>query len=101
MNEMFYETFVIIIIDRCGKNYGWRMFEGSRCNDGFEDYDGAGCADLDRADYAFPSFEYCHFDYDSASEEYDVCGDRAVTGLSIIGESGHNTNKCMLSRYYV
>ncbi|CAN0083513.1 unnamed protein product [Ectocarpus sp. 6 AP-2014] len=71
----------------CGKDFGWRMFEGSRCNDGFEGYDGGECSGLDRADYAFPIFEYCHFDYDSSQEEFDACGDRTVTGLSVIG--GH------------
>ncbi|CAN0086784.1 unnamed protein product, partial [Laminaria digitata] len=43
-------------IVKCGYNYGWNAFEGSRCN---ED----SCGDLDRADYVFPTFEYCHFDY--------------------------------------
>lgn len=62
------------------------MFEGSRCNDGFEGYDGGECSGLDRANYAFPVFEYCHFDYDSSEEEFDACGDRTVTGLSVIGE---------------
>lgn len=72
---------------RCGRDYGWRMYEGDRCNDG---YDGAdGCTDLKREDYAFPTFQYCHFDYDSGSDEYDVCGDRTVTGLSVIGENDH------------
>ncbi|CAN0066878.1 unnamed protein product, partial [Ectocarpus sp. 13 AM-2016] len=62
-----------------------------RCNDGFEGYDGGECSGLDRADYAFPvfencHFEYCHFDYDSSQEEFDACGDRTVTGLSVVGE---------------
>ncbi|CAM9722151.1 unnamed protein product, partial [Laminaria digitata] len=70
-------------IIECGKDYGWRMFEGDRCNDG---YDGADdCSGLDRRDYTFPTFQYCHFDYDSSSDEHDVCGDRTVTGLSVIG----------------
>eukprot|EP00903_Cladosiphon_okamuranus_P016929 g15605.t1 len=74
------------VVER-GNDYGWRMFEGSRCNDGYEDYLGDDCAGLDRARYVFPVFEYCHFDYNSSVEEYDACGDRVVTGLSIIG--GH------------
>eukprot|EP00752_Nemacystus_decipiens_P008421 g7527.t1 len=65
----------------CGKDYGWRMFEGTRCNDGYEDYPGDDCEELDRADYTFPVFQYCHFDYDS---EYE-CGDRSVTGLAVMG----------------
>lgn len=69
---------------RCGNNYGWREFEGSRCNDGLESHN---CTALDRADYTFPAFEYCHFGYDSADEEHDACGDRVVTGLSVIGEA--------------
>lgn len=69
---------------RCGYNYGWNTFEGSRCHD---EIDGAGaCPELDRADYVFPTFEYCHFDYDSSSDTVNVCGDRIVTGLSVIGE---------------
>lgn len=71
---------------RCGKDYGWRMFEGSRCNDGYEGYSGDNCAGLDRAAYTFPIFEYCHFDYDSSAEEFDACGDRTVTGLSVMGK---------------
>lgn len=72
------------LIYRCGNNYGWRTLEGSRCNDG---YDGADCSvDVDPTGYAFPTFEYCHFDYDSSSEAVDICGDRTITGLSIIGE---------------
>lgn len=63
---------------RCGQDYGWTMFEGSRCN--------GDCSGLDRADYAFPVFEYCHFDYDSTGDDVDVCGDRTVTGLAVIGE---------------
>lgn len=68
---------------RCGYNYGWNTFEGSRCNEGFDGADA--CPDLDRADYVFPTFEYCHFDYDSSSDIVNLCGDRLVTGLSIIG----------------
>ena len=60
------------------------MFEGSRCNDCFG---GSNCAALDRADYVFPTFEYCHFGYDSSGEEYDACGDRTVTGLSVVGKA--------------
>lgn len=73
-----------ITIIRCGYNYGWNTFEGSRCNEGFNGADA--CPDLDRADYVFPTFEYCHFDYDSSSATVNVCGDRLVTGLSIIGQ---------------
>lgn len=57
------------------------MFEGSRCNEEAGD-----CSGVDRAAYTFPTFEYCHFDYDSTTDEHDACGDRAVTGLSVIGE---------------
>lgn len=73
------------MIHRCGKDYGWRMFEGDRCNDGYDEADG--CSGLDRGDYVSPTFQYCHFDYDSGSDDYDVCGDRTVTGLSVIGEN--------------
>lgn len=72
---------------RCGNDYGWTMFEGARCNDGYEGYPGDDCAGLDRANYAFPVFQYCHFDYDSSAEEFDACGDRSITGLSIMGET--------------
>lgn len=70
------------------------MFEGARCNDGYEGYPGDDCAGLDRANYAFPVFQYCHFDYDSSAEEFDACGDRSITGLSIMGETDKQDTSC-------
>lgn len=81
-----------ILVDRCGNNYGWVRFEGSRCTEYSEDTYGP-CADVDRSSFTFPYFEYCHFDYDSSpsSEDeytggYDLCGDRSVLGNTVIGE---------------
>ena len=78
--------------DRCGNNYGWVRFEGSRCTEYSEDEYGV-CADTDRSGYTFPIFEYCHFDYDSSissEDDYtggnDICGDRSVLGTTVIGE---------------
>ena len=77
--------------DRCGNNYGWVRFEGSRCTEYSEDTYGS-CVDIDRSGYTFPVFEYCHPDYFSSSSSednytsgIDICGDRNVTGSSVIG----------------
>ena len=77
---------------RCGNNYGWVRFEGSRCTAYSEDSYGA-CADADRSGYTFPIFEYCHPNYypsSSSQDEYmdgvNICGDRSVTGSTVIGE---------------
>ena len=54
------------------------------------------CVDLDRSEFTFPIFEYCHPDYysDKDSErdfvgDVDVCGDRLITGHSVIGKLLH------------
>ena len=67
-------------------------FEGSRCTEYSEDAYGP-CADVDRSDFTFPVFEYCHVDYDSSpssEDEYtggnDICGDRSAVGNTVIGE---------------
>eukprot|EP00903_Cladosiphon_okamuranus_P006181 g6078.t1 len=80
-----------IDIVECGKNYGWSRFEGSRCLDEREDRDGP-CDGADRSGITFPEFEYCHPDYyDDIDEEQDftdgvdICGDRSLTGLAVIG----------------
>ena len=77
---------------RCGNNYGWVRFEGSRCTEYSEDTYGS-CADADISGYTFPVFEYCHFDYDSSlssQDDYtngnDICGDLSVVGNTVIGE---------------
>lgn len=52
------------------------------------------CRDLDRSEYTFPVFEYCHPDYYSDTDDevefvggVDVCGERLITGHSVIGKS--------------
>ena len=81
---------------RCGNNYGWVRFEGSRCTEFSED-DYGPCANADRSGYVFPIFEYCHFDFDSSpssQEDYtggnNICGDRGIVGNSVIGELALN-----------
>ena len=78
--------------DRCGNNYGWVRFEGSRCTEYSQNTYGP-CADVDRSGFTFPVFEYCHINYDSSpsSEDVytggnDICGDRSVVGNTVIGE---------------
>lgn len=75
---------------RCGNDYGWSIFEGSRCQVEQEDRIGT-CAGRSRAGYTFPMFEYCHPNYpadpDSVSDltgGVDVCGARAIEGLAVI-----------------
>lgn len=77
---------------RCGKNYGWSHYEGSRCQSDVQERNGL-CKDLDRSKFTFPIFEYCHPDYYSdadGEEEFvggvNVCGDRLITGHSVIGK---------------
>lgn len=77
---------------RCGKNYGWSIFEGSRCLQSQEARIGS-CAAKSRAGFTFPIFQYCHADYyDDASGEstytagVDICGDRSVVGNAVIGK---------------
>ena len=79
-------------VGRCGNNYGWARFEGSRCTEFSEDTYGP-CADVDRSSFTSPVFEYCHVDYDSSpssEDEYtggnDICGDRSIVGNTVIGE---------------
>lgn len=78
---------------RCGKNYGWSRFEGSRCQEAQEDRDGT-CAGASRSGFTFPYFEYCHPDYDSTTGDEadfvgnsDPCGTRQLTGHAVIGAS--------------
>lgn len=77
---------------RCGNNYGWGKFEGTRCQVERESFYGT-CDGTDRSDYTFPVFEYCHPDYFSnIADEVgntggaDICGRRVVTGNAVIGE---------------
>lgn len=79
---------------RCGNNYGWSRFEGSRCQEAAEDRLGP-CDGVDRSDFTFPIFEYCHPDYDSsvASEDaftggVDICAATTLRGNAVIGKSG-------------
>lgn len=79
---------------RCGNNYGWSEFEGSRCQEAQEDRDGD-CAGRSRSGFTFPYFEYCHPDYNSdtaAEQEFtagvDICGDRTLIGHAVIGAWG-------------
>lgn len=72
--------------NRCGNNYGWSRFEGSRCQEAMEERDGS-CLDADRSGFTFPLFEYCHPDYyssDADEDAYvagvDICGSRLLTG---------------------
>lgn len=71
--------------NRCGEDYGWNTFEGSRCLNS--------CSGVSRSGYTFPFFEYCHPDYDSKAagesvftDGKDICGSRAVEGLAVICE---------------
>lgn len=77
---------------RCGNNYGWSRFEGSRCQVAQIERDGT-CVGADRTGFTFPYFEYCHPGYldDAAGEEalrggVDICGDKRLTGNAVIGE---------------
>lgn len=78
---------------RCGQDYGWNRFEGDLCHrdNEFAEAELGDCADASR-DYVSPYFQYCHPGYDSATDDnkytggIDVCGDRAVTGMAVIGE---------------
>ncbi|CAM9355064.1 unnamed protein product, partial [Choristocarpus tenellus] len=77
----------------CGNNYGWRRFEGGRCNEAVEDDFSVPCSAIDRSPYTFPTFQYCHPNYDSSSDSEvytggnDICGDRKVVGSAVIGKS--------------
>ncbi|CAM9182128.1 unnamed protein product, partial [Laminaria digitata] len=80
-----------IDIVECGKNYGWSHYEGSRCQSDVQERNGL-CKNLDRSEFTFPVFEYCHPDYYSDADgedefvgDVDVCGDRLITGHSVIG----------------
>lgn len=90
-------------LDRCGNDYGWSRFEGSRCQSAQEDRFDDSCSDLSRSGLVFPIFEYCHPDYDSSESdegEYtdgqDICGARTVVGNAVIGEKnpGHLVLYC-------
>lgn len=77
---------------RCGNNYGWVRFEGTRCTEFSEDAYGP-CSDADRGFMTPPIFEYCHYDYDSSIDseavytgDNDLCGDRTVEGNTVIGK---------------
>lgn len=77
---------------RCGKNYGWGRFEGSRCQEAVEDLYETPCEGVDRSPYEFPIYEYCHPSYysDKASEDpftggVDICGERKIVGNGAIG----------------
>lgn len=78
---------------RCGNNYGWSRFEGTRCQEAVQGNKlNPMCEHIDRSEFEFPYFEYCHPDYhsDKASEREftgnnDFCGDRLITGHAVIG----------------
>ena len=79
------------VSERCGNNYGWSRFEGSRCQEAQQDRDGP-CAGADRSGFTFPLFEYCHPDFDSEAEDQqdftagvDICGSGMLTGSAVIG----------------
>ncbi len=93
---LFNRTVSCCCFCRCGNNYGWARLEGNRCEDENEGTFGP-CADADRTGFTPPMFEYCHADYyaDTAEEAefvagVDICGDRIVTGNSVIGERGYH-----------
>lgn len=77
--------------NRCGNNYGWSRFEGSRCQEAVEYRDGP-CLDADRSGFTFPIYEYCHPDYyaddegeDAFTDGVDICGGRLITGHAVMG----------------
>lgn len=79
-------------VQRCGNDYGWSRFEGSRCFDMAADRYGD-CDGASRSGYTFPVFEYCHQSYDSTEEGeevytdgIDICGSRSVIGNAVIGK---------------
>ncbi|CAM9418052.1 unnamed protein product, partial [Choristocarpus tenellus] len=80
-----------INIIECGNNYGWRRFEAGRCNDAVEDDFPEPCSAVNRSPYTFPTFQYCHPNYDSNDDSdvytdgQDLCGNREVVGSSVIG----------------
>ncbi|CBJ28225.1 glucose sorbosone dehydrogenase [Ectocarpus siliculosus] len=77
----------------CGNNYGWSRFEGSRCQEAVQDNEfNPPCDGVDRSDFTYPLFEYCHPDFDSTDadeQEFtggaDTCGNRFVVGNCVIG----------------
>lgn len=90
---------------RCGNNYGWSRFEGSRCQEAAEDRLGP-CDGVDRSGFTFPIFEYCHPDYDSsvASEDaftdgVDICAATTLRGNAVIGNSGRATSSKLTSKH--
>lgn len=88
---------LVRLLFRCGNNYGWVRFEGSRCTEFSQDRFGS-CDGADRSFYTPPIFEYCHFDYSYDDSEAvftggnNPCGDRFVVGNAVIGEQATNTN---------
>lgn len=81
----------VVPVCRCGQYYGWNRFEGDLCTSENEENLGS-CDGADFSSYKSPYFQYCHPSYHSAADDskytngVDVCGDRSVTGLAIIGE---------------
>lgn len=77
--------------NRCGNNYGWSIFEGSRCQNNVDNK--VPCSEWRdpeaRAPFKFPYFEYCHPGYRSTDAvntgDNDLCGDRQITGHAVIG----------------
>lgn len=64
------------------------------------------CRDLDRSKFTFPIYEYCHPDYYSDADGEDefvgdvnICGDRLITGHSVIGKLVTEKYMFVSSRY--
>lgn len=92
-------AFVLVVrlmakfLRRCGKNYGWAQFEGSRCQEAIEDdSDFESCNGISRSGFESPWYEYCHDSYDDTDDGEDVytngvdiCRDRQMIGSAVIG----------------
>lgn len=81
-------------VSRCGNFYGWNRWEGDICHrdNEFENAELGSCEDADRSSFQSPFFQYCHNDYDSSTDDtvytggIDICGDRIVKGLAVMGK---------------
>lgn len=90
--DSYIYIYIYIYRNRCGNNYGWSRFEGSRCQEAMEARDGP-CLDADRSGFTFPMYEYCHPDFNSDDADeadfvagVDICGDRLLTGTAVMGK---------------
>ncbi|KAG5178415.1 Sorbosone dehydrogenase-domain-containing protein [Tribonema minus] len=76
-----------INIVEAGENYGWRSYEGTRCNLAALAFPNTGC----RQPYTPPVYQYCHADYQlepkpgQAAYARAACKNQKVMGRSVTG----------------